>query len=369
MFLVSFEKPEDIGDYARMYGMRQECARAGVNWIPLRYHRKPTAPATAYDIAAGTLVGLFLVLRHRIQIVHARSYVASVMALMLKRLTGVRFVFDMRGFWADERVDGGLWPAEGRLYRMAKGVERRLLLGANAVVSLTRAGVDVIRDFEYLKGRMVRFEVIPTCADLSLFSPAKSLPAGKPFTLGYVGTVGTWYLFDETVLTFKVLREMLPGARFLVVNRGEHEQIREAISRAGIPGEAVEIIAVDHAGMPDLMRRMDASAFFIKPVFSKTGSAPTKLAELLGMGIPILVNSRVGDMARIVLNDGQPVGVVVDTFSRERLEDAVRELVQLSRDDAVKSRCREVAERHFTVESGSERYSKLYRELVHCGRQ
>ena len=33
-----------------------------------------------------------------------------LMALPAKRMTGAKLLFDMRGFWADERVDGGLWP-------------------------------------------------------------------------------------------------------------------------------------------------------------------------------------------------------------------------------------------------------------------
>ena len=81
------------------------------------------------------------VLRHHLRIVHARSYVAAVMALALKRLTGAKFVFDMRGFWADERIDGGLWPRDGRMYRVAKWFERRFLLNADHVVSLTHTDV------------------------------------------------------------------------------------------------------------------------------------------------------------------------------------------------------------------------------------
>jgi len=59
-------------------------------------------------------------LRHRLRIVHARSYVPSVMALAIKRLTGVKYLFDMRGFWADERADGQLWPSPEPLYTIAR---------------------------------------------------------------------------------------------------------------------------------------------------------------------------------------------------------------------------------------------------------
>lgn len=367
IFLITFEKPEDLADRERMDQVRRECERSGVHWKPLRYHKKPTAPATAFDILAGIGVGLGVVLRHRIQIVHARSYVPSLMALVLKRLTGVRFIFDMRGFWADERVDGGLWPAGGSLYRATKAMEQRLLLGADAVVSLTHAAVNVMRKFDYLKGRPIRFEVIPTCANLSLFSPKRPTIEDQPFTLGYVGSVGVWYLFDDVVMAFKELRKFQPDARFLVVNRGGHAQICETVLRLGVPLDAVEVVAAEHIEVPNLIRRMDAAVFFIKPMFSKTASAPTRLAELLGMEVPVLANAGIGDMAQIVLNGGEPVGVVIEEFSVNTLFKAVGDLLDLSKDEMVRHRCRVVAERHFSVEWGSERYSALYQELTPRG--
>ena len=49
------------------------------------------------------------------RIVHARGYVPALIALALRATRGTRLLFDMRGFWADERVDGALWPRDGTL--------------------------------------------------------------------------------------------------------------------------------------------------------------------------------------------------------------------------------------------------------------
>src|SRR5688572_25063129 len=148
-----------------MHTMRLECERAGIRWYPLRYHKRPTALATFYDICMGLLLAGWLVWRRKIEIVHARSYVPSVIALTLKAAFGVKFIFDMRGFLADEKVDNGIWTKGGLLYRIAKWFERRFLLAADRVVSLTRAAVDEMRGFDYLQDRMPRFEVITTCAN------------------------------------------------------------------------------------------------------------------------------------------------------------------------------------------------------------
>jgi len=113
--LISFEKSDDWSRIVERQSLADDIAGAGIIWHPLRYHKKPTAFATLWDIACGLALGLWLVCRYQITIVHARSYVASVMALALKYITKVKYIFDMRGFWADERVDGGLWPKGGRL--------------------------------------------------------------------------------------------------------------------------------------------------------------------------------------------------------------------------------------------------------------
>ena len=360
--LISFEKPEDWAHEAERARIAQDIAGAGIVWHPLRYHKQPSALATLWDIACGIGLGLWLVLRHRLRIVHARSYVASVMALTIKRLTGAKYLFDMRGFWADERVDGGLWPRSGRMFRVAKGFERRFLLGADHVVSLTQAAVRELQRFDYLQGRMPPVTVIPTCADLTRFSPMYRERDGGSFVLGYVGTVGTWYLFDEVATCFAQLLRMQPDARFLIVNRGEHAYIRERLAAAGVPDAAVELTTATHAEMPRQMARMDAGVFFIKPVFSKQASAPTKLAEFLGCGIPCLGNAGVGDMAEVL--EGERVGVALKSFDEASLNEGLQQLLLLAQDPATRDRCVVSAERYFSLDEGVQRYADIYHKLL-----
>lgn len=359
--LISFEKAEDWAKRSERQALSARIAAAGIVWHPLRYHKKPTAIATAWDIAQGTALGLWLTLRHRLSVVHARSYVASVMALVIKRLTGAHYVFDMRGFWADERVDGGLWPAGGRMYKVAKWFERRFLLGADHVVSLTHAAVRIMQGFAYLQGRMPPFTVIPTCADLQRFKPAESAPRDGPFVLGYVGTVGTWYLFDEVAASVATLLRIKPDARFLVVNRGEHDHIRQRLEAAGVPQSAVEITSATHVEVPALMARMHAGIFFIKPAYSKQASAPTKLAEFLGCGIPCLGNAGVGDMADVL--EGERVGIAVKTFDAASLQSGLSQLLDLCADPDASVRCVTAAHRHFSLDEGVARYRSIYNAL------
>lgn len=360
--LISFEKPTDLLNFASLDAVSRRLDSAGIQWHRLRYHKSPSAVATAYDILVGTILGLLLTFWFGLRIVHARSYVASVIALFLKTCTNVRFVFDMRGFWADERVDGGIWRSDSHLYRTAKWFEKRFLLTADHVVSLTHAGAEEIQRFGYLSDSTPTVSVIPTCADLERFRPQclgrPAAASSQDFTLGYVGSAGTWYMFDTFVESFQQLRLIRPNSCALILNRGEHDLIRRAIQRAGIPLDAVELRAADHAEVPSQMARMNAAAFFIRPVFSKKASAPTKLAEFLGCGIPCLTNTGVGDMSKL-LRDAQ-VGVAVSSFDDISIRAGVEELLALCEDPGLRVRCREAAVLHFGLSEGVSAYNRIY---------
>jgi glycosyltransferase involved in cell wall biosynthesis len=172
VFLLTFE-PQPVSEWPReeLDAERTRLAGQGVEWRALTYHKRPSLPATAYDIAAGALYAARLVRREKIDVVHGRSHVAAAMAASVKRLTGRPFIFDIRGFLPEEYVDAGVWPAGGRLYRVAKRVERRLLAAADGFVVLTERARDILFPDAGAPGARP-VEVIPCCVDLERFGAA-----------------------------------------------------------------------------------------------------------------------------------------------------------------------------------------------------
>jgi glycosyltransferase involved in cell wall biosynthesis len=364
--LISFEKKRDWTNLQERELILHRIAQAGIYWHPLRYHKRPSALATAYDIVSGVLLGHSLIRRHKLRIVHARSYVPGMMALTLKRLTGVKFLFDMRGFWADERVEGGLWPANGLLYKVAKHSEQRFFLGADKVVSLTHAAVREIESFSYLKNHKPSFCVIPTCADLETFQPKRNQGQTRlpdQFVLGYVGSVGTRYLFDEVLACFKTLRKLRPSARLLILNRENHNMILKTLEHHGLSQDYVELKSVSHLDMPIEIARMNAGIFFIKDSYSLLTCAPTKLGELLGCGVPSLFNNNIGDTSHIAQKE--KVGVVLSLpFTDENRRDGIQHLLAICSKPGIRERCVQVAHKYFSLAAGVARYAQVYEQLA-----
>jgi glycosyltransferase involved in cell wall biosynthesis len=360
--LISFEKSKDWRNLDERNKLAHYISASGIVWHPLTYHKTPSTLATAWDITCGVLVGLWLVFRYKITLVHARSYVPSVIALLLKQLTGVKYLFDMRGFWVDERVDGGLWPRNSRKFYFAKGFERRFLIAADHVVSLTHSAVREMKNFDYLLGVTLAVTVIPTCVDMDKFKPLSKLPRESSFVLGYVGSASTWYLFDEVVACFVELLKIRPDAKFLIINRDQHDFIRERLFHMGSANLNIELVSVKHEEVPLHISRMDAGIFFIKPVFSKQASSPTKLGEFLACGVPCLGNYGVGDMDQLLARE--QVGVVLKAFDVISVEKALQQLLKLVADPETSVRCVATANRHFSLSKGVKAYEKIYNKLL-----
>ncbi len=338
--LISFEK-----DHAS----RAETARllqdAGIAWRPLSYHKRPPLLSTAWDVLRGALA----LRRVDADVVHVRSYVPALIALAARAPRRARFVFDIRGFWVEERVEGGLWPADGWLYRLAKRCERRFFAAADAVVTLTNASVPAIREL----GADCPVAVIPTCADVDRFAQQLPRPGGPAAV--WCGSLSTVYRFDLAVRFAQALEMPL-----LVLTR------EAELARAQLAGHPAQVRTVAPEAVADELRPGDVGISFIvgsydaSHHFSNLARAPTRIAEYLAAGMVVAASPGVGDVDAL-LSDAE-VGVVVSDPAA--LEEPARRARELAGDPAAWARSRAAARDRFHVDSGAARYLSLYRQLL-----
>ena len=360
--IISFEKPSDLNAIEKYSALQSELNNAGIIWTSKRYHKWPSVAASIYDIISGQLTALHIAKKMNAEIIHVRSYIPALIALPVKKITGAKLLFDIRGFWADERVDGGIWKADGFIYNNVKRLEKYLFRAADHIVTLTEASVSKIHQFNYWKYSSPNITVIPTCADLERFKPPKKIPTKSTFIFGYVGSFGTWYLIDETLALFSAILKIRPDAKMIIINYNEHEAIRNSTAKAGIPFEKVEITRSTHDEVPFHIQRMHAASALIRPCFSKIASAPTKLAEYLGCAVPCVGNYEVGDMESIL--EGKGTGVILRSFNNEALLKAAKQIISLANNLHVRKRCRETALAQFSLKSGVKSYRSIYKSII-----
>lgn len=367
--LLSFEKVRDLDDRPREEQMRRRLQDRNIDWIALKYHKWPAVLSTAFDVVQGAINARRICRQSHVVIIHARSYVPALIALSAKTASGAAFLFDTRGFWVDEKVEAGHWRRGGVLYRVAKRFERRFYGNADAIVSLTHAGVESIGDIGAKLRTDVLVEVIPTCADLQRFKPTpkdesllKRLGLRSGRIIGCVGTMSNWYMREEMLDCLGQLSRDIDDLQILFVTRDDHVSLHKELLRRGIDPDRVVVTSAAFAEMPKLVALFDAGLFFIRPSLSKRASAATKLAEFLACGVPVIINDGVGDSGNIVRN--ARAGVVLPELNSSTFGTVALQLLAVLNDPDTAERCRQAARDNFDLMVGTRRYGNLYAHVI-----
>jgi glycosyltransferase involved in cell wall biosynthesis len=357
--VVTFEKPVA---FKKQGGEIQDvCDAHNLVWHPLQYHKSPQVISTLYDLLQLRRVTGRLVKKKSFSIVHCRSYLTSLIGLWAKRKFGIRFIFDMRGFWADERVEGGLWNQKNPLYRWIytffKNQEKYFVLHADHIVSLTENARQEILSWNIGAPGIT---VIPTCVDFDLFNPARiseeerialrtKLGIGlNDFILLYLGSWGTWYMTQQMLNFFSAIKKESPSAKFLIVSP-------DVIQLEGYVHKADVIVnTAARVKIPLYISLANASVFFILPTYSKKASSATKMGELLAMNTAIITNRGWGDIE--LLQQQIKFNLVSDIA---QFEESARQLIETSK--SVQN-SRTYAEALLSLKRGVALYHQVYKE-------
>lgn len=348
--LITFEKPELFRNSVRRSQIADRLQASRIRWHPLRYRKSPRVPAKILDVLVGALSLRRLLRTTSFDAFHCRGEITPLM-FRLSRLKGP-LLLDMRGFFSDERVDAESWEAGGGLDRLVRWVERGNLARARRVVVLTERAQGILKD----RGVDLPIEVIPTCVDCDRFAPSIAGP-GDHFDLVYFGSLGGWYMTDEMISFVERLNGSRNAVRVLFLTNNVSDRDRTRLILAGVTVQSS--MAED---VPIWLSRCRASFFFIRATPSKRASCPTKLAEALAMGLPVLTGPGIGDVDALVRRER--VGVVLDDFSQGALERGWRDFTGLLAEPDIRERCRATALRFFSLTLAVDRYEMAYRELL-----
>jgi glycosyltransferase involved in cell wall biosynthesis len=366
--LISCEK---AANFAKLQAnIAHICAQNNIVWHPLPYTKKPPVLATLWDLQQMKQLARQLQKSENFDAVHCRSYLPALIGLHLKKKYKLKFIFDMRGFWADERIDGKLWNLKNPLYKAIyhyfKRQETAFLENADAIVSLTNAGKCEMEKWG-LKKKLPIY-IIPCCVDTNLFAPAHVTTTMQQqlrqrlhinptdFVLGYVGSIGTWYMINEMLDFFKELLLQQPNALFLFVTN-EADLVRQKAQEKQIAPEKIIAIAALRNEMPVYISLFHFSIFFIQPSYSKISSSPVKQGELMAMGIPLVANTKVGDNDTLLTSN---IGILIAQFNTQHYQTAI---TQMRNTQFGPADIRREAMQQFDLENGIQKYANLYQHI------
>lgn len=345
-----------------------------IRWHTIRYTKRPRVFSTWLDIKKMQQKAFSLHKKKAYDLLHCRSYIASLIGMKMKKRFKVPFVFDMRGFWADERVEGGIWNTKNPLYKglydYFKKQETLFITHAAHIVSLTRKGKEIILSrFKELPPEHI--SVIPCCTDTDFFSASNvsasivkdiktQLKIGEADkVLGYLGSIGTWYMAEEMMAFFSELITHDKHFKFLFITYEDKATFYKWADSYDIPHEKIAVYKAVREQLPSVLSLLDAAVFFIRPVFSKKASSPTKQGELLSMGIPIICNAGIGDSDTFITEEG--CGALIDDFTQESYKKTAGRIENIL--NLPKNRLTDTAVKYFSLTKGVEKYADIYKKI------
>jgi glycosyltransferase involved in cell wall biosynthesis len=373
--ILSCEKPRNF--FLHKNQVKELLALANIQWVPLRYHKKPPVISTIFDVLQLKQKAFELHKNKGFDMVHTRPGIPALIGLELKRKFGIKFLNDIREFYADSRIEGDIWNEKNifyrRIYRYFKQKEKDAVERNDGVVCLTFAAEKIIRQWPNFKNGLP-LQVIPCSVDLKLFDPEKIDTSLKEdfknqwkihnddFIISYLGSIGSWYLLEEMMQFFKVISAKIPNAKFLFISPSCKNEILLKAKNAGLTEEKLLIQKAKRNEVPALLSLSRISVFFIKPCYSKQSSSPTKHAEIMAMGIPVISNDGVGDVAQIIENTKS--GLVLKELKKEEFERVANTITENFIFD--KDRIRQSGAEYYDLEKAIQKYKIIYDQLCKC---
>jgi glycosyltransferase involved in cell wall biosynthesis len=344
-----------------------------IRWHARRFRHNPPLLAKYIDQSDMKRTSARLAARCAYRAVHCRSYVAADAGLALKKRFNLPYIFDMRGFWVDSRREGGRWPESHPFYRYLyqvwKKKEATFISQSDHIVVLTETARREIESWRCYRNTPV--SVIPCSLDYATFAlatPSRRVEARTQLNvdasttlLVYLGSLGTIYRLQELLQFYSALKRIRPKTKFLFIGDGNVDSILSVADKAGlgIVPDDIRSVTSEHKDVPHWLAACDLAVAFYSESFSSKGVSPTLVGEYLAVGLPVVCNAAIGDIADILPR--LSAGRVVKDLSQPSISAAAENIDALLSLD--RERIRERSRKLFDIETAIAAYDAIYRQI------
>jgi glycosyltransferase involved in cell wall biosynthesis len=259
-------------------------------------------------------------------------------------------LWDVRGLWGEQKFVIGSAKQSALMKFGFRSIESFVAFRAKGVTTLAHALFPIL---ERRTKRLPKIRaVVPTCVDIDLFEFNGELPKQKTLLLS-----GVFNNFYDIELTRELICELKSLLDLKVVWCKGSESDRETLDvgedeiRVRKQSQMPEEIAESTLGIA--LCKLDAGD-------SLAGVMPTKIAEFLSVGRPVIISAGMGDLDKII--EKNDVGIVLSSIYDHR--SVAVKLRNLIADRSLPARCRSVAESVFNMKTAILTYEALYIRIL-----
>jgi hypothetical protein len=286
VYLISFEKKPNEAKKNKNYlnkKIRWHCIKFETNLI-----------LKLFSLISCQIKILKILLLDKIDIIQTRSYVPTIFILIPKLLKKFRLIFDIRGFWFDEKFEAE--HISSLSYNVLKILEKFLFIFADKIITLSHISKKII--FKNFKIDKKKIHVIPTFTNFKKFKNNLKITPIDKIIFGYVGNVGMNYEFNKVIKFFEYFDKINNNWELIIANN----QISKIPLIETLPfKKKIKLKKVKFSQMNKFYSKIDLCVYFLNKKFSKKASCPTKLGELIATNTPFITNSKIGDINQIIL--------------------------------------------------------------------
>jgi len=259
-------------------------------------------------------------------IIHPRGLPSALIAnYMRERDDDVSYIYDMRGdslaeFAYQNRKSPDSLEQRMQLY---KALEEKAVHGAGHVICVSNALKEIVLKRYKIDSKKVT--VIPCCADANLFKPdlakrvevRKHLKLDDQLNLIYCGGLNMWHCAEEMFQLIGGVLQAVTEAFFIVLTPHRSDAFR--LAEKYLPKHRYLIDEVSRNDVPKYMLASDIGVILRQNTAVNKASSPTKIAEYLIAGLPVILTGNIGDYSKLIIDSevgfllrDDPIDVVKD---------------------------------------------------------
>ena len=365
--IISFEKGFRIKNKKKI-----NFKEKNIFWYDLTFSSNFGLFSKIYDVLKLFFVSLYICKNKKINIIHARSHISAYVAFFLKKIHKLKLIFDFRGFWLEERFENKLWNKNNFFYKntfyFLKFLEKKTIFASEKLVVLTQKAKEEIT--KNLK-KNISIKVIPCAVDYNLFdykkfnhkkkNIKKSIGIDpKDIVVCYLGSLGGVYNVSYILNNFLFLKKNIYNISFLVITNNP-QVIKNELKKPkySLLEDKLKYFFLEREFLPKYLSIADMGLSFIQPGYSRIAQSPTRIAELLSMGIPVVCNKKIGDINEIIslLKVGMMINLDIKKNNLKIL-DFIKNLERFNKEDIrIKSK------KIYSLDNANKKYKEIYNSL------
>ena len=249
------------------------------------------------------------------------QFFAAVGAWLLSKLKRKPFIFELGDLWpASITAVGAMKPS--RALRLLEKLELFLYRQANQVIALTQSFKDNLISRGIAPDKI---NVVINGVEINQYSRGDKDPEflekyqlTNKFVVGYIGTLGMAHDLGQVIETARLCKNH-EHIQFIFVGSGAEKETLQ--QQAASLDNVLFIPRQTKADIPDYWRLCDVALIHLKntPTFAEV--IPSKLFEIMGMGLPIVCAAPAGEATQIV--DAHQAGITLPSGNPKKLADTI----------------------------------------------